>query len=77
MAGQSTPRRFQFSLRTLLVVVTLLAILSGWGTWTIKDQQRLNREREQTIQRLRDYASSGKNIIWFGAADAPADWPTN
>ena len=58
------------------MVVTLLAILSAWVTWTIKDQQRLNREREQTIQRLRAYANNAKNIIWFGPDDAPANWPT-
>ena len=43
-------RWFQFSLRTLLIGVTLLAILCPAATWVVRDRQRLIREQEQLIQ---------------------------
>jgi hypothetical protein len=45
----STRRRFQFRLRTLMIVVTLLAILCPAATWVVRDRQRLIREQEQLI----------------------------
>ena len=43
--------RFQFRLRTLLIVVTLLAVLCGAVTWVIQDRQRLVRERDDARQK--------------------------
>ena len=42
-------RWFQFSLRSLLIGVTLLAILCPAATWVVRDRQRLIREQEQLI----------------------------
>ena len=47
-------RWFQFSLRTLMIGVTLLAALSAAVTWVIRDRQRLIRERDEAIERARD-----------------------
>src|SRR5581483_3744764 len=41
-------RRFQFSLRTLLIVVTLLAIPCGWLGW----QAKIVRDRKATWARI-------------------------
>jgi hypothetical protein len=43
-------RRFQFRLRTLLLVVTLVAVAS----WVVADRQRLIRERDEAAQERRD-----------------------
>jgi hypothetical protein len=43
-------RSFQFSLRTLLVVVTVWAVLFGAAAWVIQDRQRLIRERDEARQ---------------------------
>jgi hypothetical protein len=54
MADQPSPRRrFQFRLRTLMIVVTLLAALSAAVTWVIRDRERLIRERDDAIQKQR------------------------
>jgi hypothetical protein len=51
MADPATSRhRFQFRLRTLMIVVTLLAA----GCWCVMDRQRLIRERDDAIQRQKD-----------------------
>jgi hypothetical protein len=46
----ATPKRkrrwFQFSLRTPMIVVTMLAVTS----WGMQDRQRLIRERDDAIQ---------------------------
>jgi cell division protein FtsB len=47
-------RWFQFSLRTLLILVTLLAVLSAAVTWVIQDRQRLVRERDEAMGREAD-----------------------
>ena len=47
-------RWFQFSLRTLLIGVTLLAVLSAAVTWVIQDRQRLVRERDEAMGREAD-----------------------
>ena len=39
-------RRFQFRLRTLLIVVTLLAAQCAFVTWVFRDRQRLIQERD-------------------------------
>ncbi len=43
--------RLQFRLRTLMIVVTLLAIYCGTVAWFLDDRQRLIRERDQANQR--------------------------
>jgi len=53
-------RRFQFRLRTLMIGVTLLAILCG--TWKyVSDQAELIRQRDAIlgVKRLRDYGGAG------------------
>jgi hypothetical protein len=46
MADQPAPRcRFQFRLRTLLLVVTLAAV----ACWVVVDRQRLIRERDEAL----------------------------
>ncbi len=42
-------RWFQFSLCSLLIGITLLAILCPAATWVVRDRQRLIREQEQLI----------------------------
>jgi hypothetical protein len=54
MDDQPAPRRrFQFRLRTLLIVVTLLAAQCAFVTWVIRDRQRLIRERDDAVQKQR------------------------
>jgi inner membrane protein involved in colicin E2 resistance len=51
----TAPRsRFQFRLRTLMIVVTLLAVPSAAVTWVIQDRQRLVRERDEAMGREAD-----------------------
>jgi recombinational DNA repair ATPase RecF len=51
MADQPSPRRrFQFRLRTLMIVVTLLAV----ACWGIVDRARLIRERDDALRQARD-----------------------
>jgi hypothetical protein len=47
-------RWFQFSLRTLMIGVTLLAFLSAAATWVVQDRQRLMRERDEAMGREAD-----------------------
>ena len=47
-------RWFQFSLRTLLIVVTVLALLSAAVTWVVQDRQRLIHERDEAMGREAD-----------------------
>jgi hypothetical protein len=49
----TNPKRrwYRFSLRTLLIVVTLLAAQCGFVTWVIRDRERLIRERDDAIQK--------------------------
>ena len=66
MATHPSPcRRFQFRLRTLLIVVTLLAALSAAVTWVIRDRQRLIRERDEAIERAHNRA---KAMAWMERA---------
>jgi hypothetical protein len=46
--------RFQFRLRTLMIGVTLLAILCGTVMWIVKDRERLIRERDEALEKARD-----------------------
>jgi CHASE3 domain sensor protein len=51
----TAPRsRFQFRLRTLMIGVTLLAVLSAAVTWVIQDRRRLVRERDEAMGREAD-----------------------
>ncbi|HEV2969609.1 MAG TPA: hypothetical protein VGY55_06440 [Pirellulales bacterium] len=52
MIAPSLRCRFQFSLRTLLIVVTLLAVACS----IVVDRQRLIRERDEARQNARDLA---------------------
>jgi hypothetical protein len=55
-----TKRRwFQFSLRTLMIVVTLLAIMSAAVTWVVQDRRRLIVERDEAIKRGHRCAAMG------------------
>ena len=47
--------RFQFSLRTLLIVVTLLAIPCGWLGW----QAKIVRDRKAMMARIREAKGGG------------------
>jgi hypothetical protein len=48
MADQPSPRRrFQFRLRTLMIVVTVLAVVC----WVVVDRARLIRERDEALSR--------------------------
>ncbi len=42
-------RSFQFSLRTLLIGVTVLAVLCGEAAWLLGDLPRLLQERESLV----------------------------
>ncbi len=43
---------FRFRLRTLLIVVALVAIECAAATWVIRDRQRLIRERDELRARV-------------------------
>jgi hypothetical protein len=47
-------RWFQFSLRTLMIVVTLLAAQCAYVAWVVRDRQRLIQERDNVIQERDD-----------------------
>jgi hypothetical protein len=44
-------RWFQFSLRTLLIVVTLLAAICPVVVWVVRDRDRLIQERDDAMRR--------------------------
>jgi hypothetical protein len=51
MPDQPSPRRrFQFSLRTLMIVVTLSAAQCAFVAWVVRDRQRLIRERDDALR---------------------------
>jgi hypothetical protein len=53
--NQPSPRRrFQFRLRTLMLGVTLLALLCGAVMWVARDFERLIRERDAALEKARD-----------------------
>jgi hypothetical protein len=53
MTDHSAPRRrFQFRLRTLLIVVTVVAVLCSVVAWYAKERERLIERREQLIRDL-------------------------
>ena len=45
-------RWYQFSLRTLMIVVTLVAAQCAFVAWVIRDRDRLIQEREFLTERL-------------------------
>jgi hypothetical protein len=51
MSDAAPSRRFQFRLRTLMVVVMVVAVLCGVVAWYAKERVRLI-EREQLIRAL-------------------------
>jgi hypothetical protein len=60
-------RWFQFSLRSLLIVVTLAAM----ACWVIVDRQRLIRERDDALKRLVDITIQLKNADALAKAGKP------
>jgi hypothetical protein len=52
MAGQPTPRRFQFRLLTLMIAVTLVAVICGVVEWDVRDRLRMIQERDAARERL-------------------------
>jgi hypothetical protein len=56
----SSHRRFQFSLRTLLIVVALLAAICPGVVWVARDRDRLIQERNEALDRAR-----GPNVNYF------------
>jgi hypothetical protein len=46
-------RWFQFSLRTLLIVVTLLAAICPAVVWVVRDRDRLIQERDEALDRAK------------------------
>jgi hypothetical protein len=46
-------RWFQFSLRTLMIVVTLLAAICPAIVWVARDRDRLIRERDDALDRAK------------------------
>jgi hypothetical protein len=54
MADQPSPRRrFQFSLRTLLLIVALLAAICPAVVWVARDRDRLIQERDDALDRAK------------------------
>ncbi len=52
MPDQPSPRRrFQFRLRTLMIVVAALAVYCGPFVWLLDDRQRLIQERDDAVER--------------------------
>ncbi len=54
MANPPKRRWYQFSLRTLLIGVTLLAAQCGFVTWVIRDRERLIHERDEAEDKARN-----------------------
>jgi hypothetical protein len=58
MADQPSPRRrFQFRLRTLFVLVAVVAA----ACWVVVDRQRLIRERDEAIRRESEARQSAES----------------
>jgi chorismate mutase len=61
-APPSPRRRFQFHLRTLLIGVTLLAVLSSAVTWVVRDRQRLIDERNEAVKKLQEAKADAQTM---------------
>jgi hypothetical protein len=82
MEAKRKRRWFQFSLRTLMIVVTLMAALSASVVWVVKDRDRLIQERDDALDRLngpgvsfsiRQRADTGQLEIEIPAGTPPKD----
>jgi hypothetical protein len=68
---------FQFRLRTLMIVVTLLAAQCAFVTWVIRDRQCLIRERDDAIQKQRQSEEAllkrltYRGLVALGSSDSP------
>jgi hypothetical protein len=68
MAIDKSPRhRFQFRLRTLMIIVTLVAMASGHVGW----QARIVRERKATLAQMIDAKSTERGGYAWGDAQVP------
>ncbi len=56
-------RRFQFRLRTLMIGVTLLAVVCGPAVWVIRDRQRLIEERDRLIEERDRFMEERDDLI--------------
>ena len=63
MTGMKLPR-FQFRLRTLMIVVTLLAALCGYVAW----QASIVRERQEEIRKITD---AGGTVGFYDVVTGP------
>jgi hypothetical protein len=52
MTDQPAPRRFQFRLLTLMIAVTLVAVICGVVEWDVRDRLRMIQERDAARERL-------------------------
>src|SRR5262245_31844789 len=67
MTNPPKRRWHQFSLRTLLIVVTLLAAECAFVTWFLRDRQRLIRERDDALQKQQQLeAELQKRLTTYG-----------
>jgi hypothetical protein len=67
-------RRFQFSLRTLMIGVTLVAVPMGYVGWQMK-VIRERREAAATYQTIRGHESTVGPLRVFTIQRRPAPWP--
>jgi hypothetical protein len=71
MADQPSPRRlFQFSLRTLMIVVTLLAVVCGYVGW----QAKIVRNRKLVMNWIATH--NGETALNRKHSGAPDYWPS-
>ncbi len=63
-------RWLQFSLRTLLIAVTLLAVSSAAVTWDVQDRQRLIRGRDEARDAIKNQAKYINDMVDAGRQQA-------
>jgi hypothetical protein len=67
-------RRFQFRLRTLMIVVTLLAAQCAFVAWVVRDRQRLIRERDDALRAADNAATEQESKASAAERAAQAEW---
>jgi hypothetical protein len=67
-------KRFQFRLRTLLILVTLLAAQCAFVAWVARDRQRLIREHDDALRAAESAATEQESKASAAERAARAVW---
>jgi hypothetical protein len=69
MAAQPSPRRrVQFSLRTLMIVTTIVAVFCATGAWALRYRLGLTKTAEHEIKPIDDYVPDADTAIKIAVA---------